>query len=194
MNWIQKNNIPYSVLSAPLRGNNAASIAGKKSWLAKHNPGSQQEIFTGRKESYAINKQTKQPNVLIDDHGKYIDRWTGRGGIAIKHTDRNPQATIQALEKIYNNLEEHGFVPMYSTMKAYGMKRKTTNGQKHFVTDAADKQQVTIKKKNPMAPSDLSDVTKYSKAGKKSYDYYQKKLDKDPNKTFKVNIPKVKWG
>ena len=135
LNWIQQNNIPYSILSAPLRGNNAASIAGKKSWLARHNPGSEKEIFTGRKESYAINKQTQQPNVLIDDHGKYIDRWQGRGGIAIKHTDRNPQATIQALEKIYNNLEEHGFVPMYSTMKAYGMKRKTTKGQKHFVTD-----------------------------------------------------------
>ena len=143
MNWIQKNDIPYSVLSAPLRGNNAASIAGKKSWLARHNPGAQQEIFTGRKESYAINKQTKQPNVLIDDHGKYIDRWTARGGIAIKHTNRNPQATIQALEKIYNNLEEHGFVPMYSTMKAYGMKRKTTNGQKHFVTDDVNERSLT---------------------------------------------------
>ena len=109
LSWVKQNNIPYSVLSAPLRGNNEASIKGKKSWLAKHNPGSVQEIFTGRKESYAINKQTKQPNVLIDDHGKYIDRWTGKGGIAIKHTDRNPQATIQALEKIYNkeDIEEN---------------------------------------------------------------------------------------
>ena len=143
LSWIQQNNIPYSILSAPLRGNNEASIKGKKAWLSKHNPGAQQEIFTGRKESYAINKQTKQPNVLIDDHGKYIQRWQGRGGIAIKHTDRNPQATIQALEKIYNNLEEHGFVPMYSTMKAYGMKRKTTNGQKHFVTDDVNERSLT---------------------------------------------------
>ncbi len=143
LNWIKKNNIPYSILSAPLRGNNNASIAGKKSWLARHNPGSQQEIFTGRKESYAINKQTKKPNVLIDDHGKYIDRWTSRGGIAIKHANSSPQSTIQALEKIYNNLEEHGFVPMYSTMKAYGMKRKTTNGQKHFVTDDVNERSLT---------------------------------------------------
>ena len=143
LSWVKQNKIPYSILSAPLRGNNAASISGKKSWLARHNPGAQQEIFTGRKESYAVNKQTKKPNVLIDDHGKYIDRWTGRGGIAIKHTDSNPQATIQALEKIYNNLEEHGFVPMYSTMKAYGMKRKTTNGQKHFVTDDVNERSLT---------------------------------------------------
>ena len=81
LNWIQQNNISYSILSAPLRGNNEASIKGKKAWLAKHNPGGQQEIFTGRKESYAMNKQTQQPNVLIDDHGKYIDRWQSKGGI-----------------------------------------------------------------------------------------------------------------
>jgi hypothetical protein len=31
LNWIKKHNIPYSILSAPLRGNNKASIAGKKS-------------------------------------------------------------------------------------------------------------------------------------------------------------------
>lgn len=37
--------------------------------------------------------------------------------------------------KINDILNEHGLVPMYSTMKAYGMRKKTTNGQKHFVTD-----------------------------------------------------------
>ena len=100
--WIKQNNIPYSILSAPLRNQHQASIAGKKKWLSKNNPGAVDEIFTGRKESYAINKQTKQPNVLVDDHGKYIDRWTGRGGIGVKHTNKNPQATIDQLEKIYN--------------------------------------------------------------------------------------------
>jgi len=55
-----------------------------------------------------------------------------------------------------------------------------------------DYQTVTIPKKNPMAPGDLADVTKYSKAGKKSYDYYQKQLDKDPNKTFTMKIPSAR--
>ena len=32
---------------------------------------------------------------------------------------------------------------MYSTMKAYGMKRKTTNGQKHFVTDDVNERSLT---------------------------------------------------
>ena len=41
---------------------------------------------------------------------------------------------------------------MYSTMKAYGMKRKTTKGQKHFVTDDVNERKLTKgeekKKKN----------------------------------------------
>ena len=36
---------------------------------------------------------------------------------------------------------------MYSTMKAYGMKRKTTKGQKHFVTDDVNERKLTKAKK-----------------------------------------------
>ena len=183
LSWIQQNNIPYSILSAPLRGNNEASIKGKKAWLARHNPGAQQEIFTGRKESYAVNKQTKQPNVLIDDHGKYIQRWQGRGGIAIKHTDRNPQATIQALEKIYNNLEEHGFVPMYSTMKAYGMKRKTTKGQKHFVTDDVNERKLT--------KGEEKKKEKFVKGMKKNKDDFKKRYGKDAEAVMYATATKM---
>ena len=100
LNWIKSNNIPFSILSAPLRGNNKASIEGKKQWLSKHNPGAEQEIFTGNKENYATSGG--QANVLIDDHGKYIQRWTSKGGIGVKHSNANPQATIDALEQIYN--------------------------------------------------------------------------------------------
>ena len=55
-------------------------------------------------------------------------------------------------------------------------------------------QNVTVQKKNPLAPDDLSDVTKYSKSAKAEYDHYEKELAKDPNKTSTVRIPKVKWG
>lgn len=55
-------------------------------------------------------------------------------------------------------------------------------------------QNVTVPKKNPLAPDDLSDVTAYSKSAKAEYDHYEKELAKDPNKTFTVRIPKVKWG
>ena len=54
-------------------------------------------------------------------------------GINPNHPDGSDAKN--ATTKAFN---EHGLVPMYSTMKAYGMRKKTTNGQKHFVTDDVD--------------------------------------------------------
>ena len=105
LNWLQKNNVKYTILSAPIGGQPDASIKGKKTWLAKHNPGAEKEIFTTNKAKYATTGGNA--NVLIDDHGKYIKNWEAQGGIAVKHTDRNPQRTIDALEKIYNPVNEN---------------------------------------------------------------------------------------
>ena len=60
-----------------------------------------------------LTSRQNNPNVLIDDLWKVYTKMAGQRWYCLKHTDRNPQATIQALEKIYNNLEEHGFAPMY---------------------------------------------------------------------------------
>lgn len=105
--WLNKHNIPYTVLSAPLRGPFAdASKQAKKDWLDEHNPGtSQNAIFTSRKFQYAITDGVK--NVLVDDFGPYIQKWTDAGGIPVKHEDEHevPDAaelTIKALEKIYS--------------------------------------------------------------------------------------------
>jgi 5'(3')-deoxyribonucleotidase len=104
--WAQQNNIPYTVLSAPLRGPYAdASKQAKKDWLDQHHPGSSSNaIFTSQKQKYAVTNGT--PNVLVDDFGPYIQKWTGAGGIPIKHEDESeiPSAasdTIKNLEKIY---------------------------------------------------------------------------------------------
>ena len=99
--WLNQNNIPYTVLSAPLRGPYAKdSVEAKKDWLDQHNPGaSKNAIFTSNKHKYALNG--KEPNVLVDDYGKYLNLWSGAGGIAIKHEDNNTEHTIKALEKIY---------------------------------------------------------------------------------------------
>ena len=95
--WLKQNNIPFTILSAPLRDNHAASIEGKKYWLDQNNPGtSSSAIFTGTKEHYA---SKGQPNVLVDDHKKYLERWQVRGGIPVLH--RNGADTIQQLENIY---------------------------------------------------------------------------------------------
>jgi len=99
--WLVKNKIPFTVLSAPLRGPYAKdSIRAKKDWLDKYNPGTSGDaIFTSAKYKYA--KNGTEPNILVDDYGKYLDAWDNAGGIAVKHEDSNTQHTINELEKIY---------------------------------------------------------------------------------------------
>ena len=115
INWLNQNNIPFTVLSAPLslRDINGdpekkqlsdiskrASIEAKKDWLDQFNPGtSSQAIFTGNKAKYAPGGA-----VLVDDFGKYIDAWRAAGGIGVKHdpiADKNADRTISELEQIY---------------------------------------------------------------------------------------------
>jgi 5'(3')-deoxyribonucleotidase len=101
LDYLQTRKIPYTILSAPLRDNHEASIKGKKRWLDKHHPGvSNNAIFRGDKERYAVTNG--RPNVLVDDHKKYITRWEEKGGIGVLHRDNNPQLTIDKLEEIYS--------------------------------------------------------------------------------------------
>lgn len=97
--WVRKNNIPFTVLSAPLRNNEAASIAGKKYWLSQHNPGVA-AIFTSDKGQYAV--RDGQPSVLVDDYKKYVNAWTAAGGIAILYRDANVDGVIEQLAQIYD--------------------------------------------------------------------------------------------
>jgi len=102
VHWLHVNRIPFTVLSAPLRGPYASSsVEAKKDWLDQYNPGARQNaIFTQHKHKYALNNG--ESNVLVDDFGKYLDHWSHAGGIAIKHDDINTDHTIQQLEKIYS--------------------------------------------------------------------------------------------
>ena len=99
--WLHQHKIPFTVLSAPLRGPYAKnSVQAKKDWLDDHNPGtSNNAIFTSKKFKYA--KNGDDVNVLVDDFGRYLDGWSNAGGIAVKHEDSNTQHTINELEKIY---------------------------------------------------------------------------------------------
>ena len=101
VNWLKQHNIPYTVLSAPLRGKYADnSIQAKKDWLDEFNPETSQDaIFTQGKHKYAITNG--KPNVLVDDYSKYLNAWQEAGGIAVKHEDSNTAHTIHELEKIY---------------------------------------------------------------------------------------------
>ena len=102
VNWLKTHKIPYTVLSAPLRGPHAsASIKGKKDWLDQHNPGTSNDaIFTSAKYKHA--KDGGRSNVLVDDFSRYLSAWEDAGGIPVKHEDGNTERTIQQLEKIYS--------------------------------------------------------------------------------------------
>jgi len=106
LSWISSNNIPCTVLSAPLRSPKEdkkkiitqASIEGKKTWLAEHNP-NMPAIFDGNKDRYAM--KGGHPNVLIDDHKKYINGWNAAGGMGVLHRWNNAGDTIKQLNEIY---------------------------------------------------------------------------------------------
>ena len=99
--WLQEHDIPYTILSAPLRYEHEASIKGKLEWLDKHHVGaSESAIFASDKSKYATDSQGR-PNVLIDDFGKNIVPWEHSGGIGIKHDPFDEGPTIKALEDIY---------------------------------------------------------------------------------------------
>jgi len=106
INWLLQNKIPFTVLSAPLRGPYSdASIEAKKDWLDQYNPGtSGSAIFTNAKFKYAM--EDGKPQVLVDDFGQYLQKWSDAGGIAVKHEDQyedpnTGEHTIEKLEKIY---------------------------------------------------------------------------------------------
>lgn len=106
ISWLKQNKIPYTVLSAPLRGPfKDASVQAKKDWLDKYHSGSSSNaIFTDKKYQHAMNGG--RPNVLVDDFGKYLSAWADAGGIAVKHEDQyeDPDTgshTIEKLEKIF---------------------------------------------------------------------------------------------
>lgn len=101
IDWLQEHDIPYTILSAPLRYEHQASIMGKREWLDKHHVGaSESAIFASDKSKYATDSKGR-PNVLIDDFGKNTIPWDNAGGIGIKHDPFDEGPTIKALEQIY---------------------------------------------------------------------------------------------
>ncbi len=110
--WLNSNNISYTILSSPLRGPYAASsVEGKKAWLAKYTPNAVKgAIFKHDKYEHALDGG--RPNILIDDYHKKITAWNQAGGIGIQHEDETkvPDAaerTIKRLEEIFFNKDNN---------------------------------------------------------------------------------------
>jgi hypothetical protein len=98
--FLRDNDIKYTILSAPLRGNEEASIRGKLAWLDRYHPGtSGTAIFTDEKQRYSTTNGN--PNVLVDDFKKYVNAWSADGGIAVLYRWNNVAGAIDQLRKIY---------------------------------------------------------------------------------------------
>ena len=95
----------FSINTSPLRGDHENSAKYKKLWISNNIQQPDNIIVTGRKESYAKEKGTGVPNILIDDRPINIQRWQGAGGYGILY-----QANRDSLDKVKKGLEGYGKV------------------------------------------------------------------------------------
>ena len=86
-----------------LRGDNENSAKYKKLWIQNNIEQPDEIIITGRKESYAKDKASGTPNILIDDRPVNIQRWQGAGGYGILY-----QANRDSLTKVKQALDQYG--------------------------------------------------------------------------------------
>ena len=95
----------FSINTSPLRGDNENSGKYKKVWISNNIEQPDEIIVTGRKETYAKDKGTGTPNILIDDRPINIQRWQSAGGYGILY-----QANRDSLDKVKKGLEDYGKV------------------------------------------------------------------------------------
>jgi hypothetical protein len=93
----------FSINTSPLRGDHENSAKYKKLWISNHIEQPDEIIVTGRKETYAKDKGTGTPNILIDDRPVNIQRWQDAGGYGILY-----QANRDPLSKVQKALEKYG--------------------------------------------------------------------------------------
>ncbi len=90
----------FSINTSPLRGDHENSAKYKKVWIANNIEKPNDIVVTGRKETYAKDKGTGTPNILIDDRPVNIQRWQDAGGYGILY-----QANRDSLDKVKKGLE-----------------------------------------------------------------------------------------
>ena len=95
----------YSINTSPLRGDNENSAKYKRVWINNNIERPAEIIVTGRKESYAKDKASGTPNILIDDRPVNIQRWQAAGGYGILY-----QANRDSLDKVKKGLEDYAKV------------------------------------------------------------------------------------
>ena len=95
----------FSINTSPLRGDHENSGKYKKVWISNNIEAPAEIIVTGRKETYAKDKASGTPNILIDDRPVNIQKWQAAGGYGILY-----QANRDQLNKVQKGLEDYGKV------------------------------------------------------------------------------------
>ena len=93
----------FSINTSPLRGDHENSGKYKRVWISNNIEQPDEIIVTGRKESYAKDKASGTPNILIDDRPINIQKWQAAGGYGILY-----QANKDSLTKVKKGLEDYG--------------------------------------------------------------------------------------
>ena len=93
----------FSINTSPLRGDHENSGKYKKVWISNNIEAPAEIIVTGRKETYAKDKGTGTPNILIDDRPVNIQKWQSAGGYGILY-----QANRDSLNKVKQALDQYG--------------------------------------------------------------------------------------
>ena len=103
INMVQKfTGGKFSINTSPLRGDNENSGKYKKVWISNNIEKPDEIVVTGRKETYAKDKASGTPNILIDDRPVNIQRWQDAGGYGILY-----QANRDSLDKVKKGLEDY---------------------------------------------------------------------------------------
>jgi len=92
----------FSINTSPLRGDHENSAKYKKVWISNNIEQPDDIVVTGRKETYAKDKGTGTPNILIDDRPINIQKWQAAGGYGILY-----QANRDSLTKVQKGLEDY---------------------------------------------------------------------------------------
>jgi len=95
----------FSINTSPLRGDHENSAKYKKVWISNNIEQPDNIVVTGRKETYATDKGTGTPNILIDDRPINIQKWQAAGGYGILY-----QANRDSLTKVQKGLEDYAKV------------------------------------------------------------------------------------
>jgi nicotinic acid mononucleotide adenylyltransferase len=92
----------FSINTSPLKGDHENSGKYKKVWISNNIEQPAEIVVTGRKETYATDKGTGTPNILIDDRPVNIQKWQAAGGYGILY-----QANRDQLTKVKKGLEDY---------------------------------------------------------------------------------------